>query len=80
MKRIYLIFTVIIIILTIAFLTVAIRGKAGNPIAYQSDYNTQLGGPFEASNSTSRYALTEAIVKTGTFFLILPLPNLVLRM
>ena len=69
MKTFRLIFTTITVVLAIVLLTVAIRGKAGNPIYYQTQHDTQAGGPFEASNSTSRYALTEAIVKNGTFLL-----------
>lgn len=69
MKNFRLISTISTVILTIILLAVAIRGQTGNPIYYQTEHNTQMGGPFEASNSTSRYALVEAIVKQGTFLL-----------
>lgn len=69
MKIRHLIFTIFTIVITIVLLIITIRGKAGNPIYYQTEHDTQMGGPFEASNSTSRYALTEAIVKYKTFLL-----------
>ncbi len=46
----------------------AIKGGSGNPIPYQKEKNIDVGGPFEASNSNARYALTEAIVTQNTFF------------
>jgi len=65
-KRIlYISFFLVIVIL----LALAIKGNRGNPISYQSGYNTQVGGPFESSNSTARYALVEAIVKGKTLTL-----------
>src|SRR5260221_14538696 len=56
-------------IISILILVLTIRGNVGNPIAYQTELKSQLGSPFEASNSTSRYALTQAIVDRGTYFL-----------
>ena len=69
MKYLHLKTTILIMLITIALLAIVIHGQKGNPIYYQSEHNTQIGGPFEASNSTSRYALTEAIIKNGTFLL-----------
>src|SRR5579883_1248423 len=63
-KLIYL-----ILFLCLIALAFFIKGQVGNPIYYQNELNTQVGGPFEVSNSTSRYALTEAIVTKHTFFL-----------
>ncbi len=45
-----------------------IRGDAeGQKLKYQNSYDTSVGSPFESSNSTSRYVLTEAIVDDHTF-------------
>lgn len=48
-----------------------IKGEKGNPIHYQflEERDTKVSGPFESSGSTSRYALTEAIVEDHTLFL-----------
>jgi hypothetical protein len=58
-----------IFILGVLILLGGVRGKGGSPLAYQTDHNTELGGPFEVSGSTSRYALTESMVKDKSFFL-----------
>jgi len=63
-----LLFAIIFILFTI-LLAFYIKGDKGNPIYYQKELNTQVAGPFEASNSTARYALTSAIVHDHTFFL-----------
>ncbi len=59
------------ILMLAAFFMLAffIKGNQGKPLAYQIQKDTNVGGPFESSNSTSRYALTEAIVEHHTFFL-----------
>lgn len=44
-------------------------GEVGDPLYYQYNEDTKLGGPFELSNTTARYALTKSIVDSGTFFL-----------
>lgn len=67
MKNIFLI--TLTIFLTTIILALTIRGNVGNPIAYQSDMTSQVGNPFEASNSTSRYTLTQAIADNGTYIL-----------
>lgn len=46
-------------------LALAFKGNRGEPIAYQSGHDTRVGGPFESSNSTARFALTEAIAEDG---------------
>jgi hypothetical protein len=46
-----------------------IKGQNGNPVGFQSDLATSLGSPFELSNSTARFALTESIVKYHSLFL-----------
>lgn len=38
-------------------------------MAFQTDRSTSLGSPFELSNSTARFALTESIVKYHSLFL-----------
>jgi hypothetical protein len=46
----------------------AFKGQTGDPIAFQHSYQTGVGTPFEGTNSTSRYALTQAIVDNGRFY------------
>lgn len=53
----------------IALLSMAIKGRTDSLLYYQTKKDTSVGGPFESSGSTSRYALTEAIVENHTFFL-----------
>ncbi len=67
MKNFKYIFILITLILTAAYMLFFTKGYAGSTVIFQNDYNTQVLGPFEASNSTSRYALTEAIAKHKTF-------------
>lgn len=59
----------LVFIFSVSVLSFLIKGKPGEPIGYQYDYQTEVGGPFESSNSTSRYILTESIVKNGSFLL-----------
>lgn len=61
-----LLLTLIIILL----LLLVMKGRRGDPIYYQNpdSSNKQVGGPFESSGTTSRYALTEAIVENNTLF------------
>lgn len=67
MKKILLL---ILSIFTAAiFLAAATRGNIGNPIYYQTEKDTRVGSPYETTNSTSRFALTEAIATNGTFYL-----------
>ena len=55
---------------TIILMTLVVKGEKGDPIYHQSQETRDInvGGPFESSGSTSRYALTEAIVEDNTFF------------
>lgn len=55
------------IAIVIALLSFNIKGDVGNPLYYQTELDTKLGGPFESSGSTSRFALTKSIVDNGTF-------------
>lgn len=54
---------VFFIVVVFLLLLLTVRGDTGQPLAYQFDKSTAVGGPFESSNSTARYALTEAIVE-----------------
>lgn len=54
-------------IVALVLLALAVKGGA-DPVFYQESHMTRVGGPFESTNSTSRYALVESIVKRGTFF------------
>ncbi|MCH7641130.1 hypothetical protein IID22_02965 [Patescibacteria group bacterium] len=67
-KKFVLPLTFLAIVLLLLFL---IKGEKGSPIYHQSPAarDTDTGGPFESSGSTSRYILTEAIVEDGTFIL-----------
>src|SRR3989344_9076188 len=58
----------VFLILTVVLLGLAIKGQSGNPIYFQNEKDTRVGGPFESSNNTSRFALVEAIVEDRTFF------------
>ncbi|MBU0569706.1 hypothetical protein KKB40_02910, partial [Patescibacteria group bacterium] len=61
----------ILFIITTLFLLALVKGNKENSVSHQTSEtrNTKVGSPFESSGSTSRYALTEAIVEDGTFFL-----------
>ena len=65
-KRISLsiIFGIYILIL----LTMVVKGDKGNPIYYQNELDTKVGGVYESSNGNSRFALTRAIVEDRTVF------------
>lgn len=57
-----------LLILILMLLAGVFKGQKGDPIAFQKSYETGVGTPFEATNSTSRYALTQAIVDQGRFY------------
>lgn len=56
------------ITILVALLSFNIKGEAGNPVYFQNELDTKVGGPFESSGSTSRYALTKSIVDQGSLF------------
>lgn len=67
---------ILLIILLIPFILLLLagyvkgeKGVNGAPLYYQTEKSTKFGGPFEASNSTSRYALTESIVENNSLTL-----------
>lgn len=60
----------VVLIISVVLLLSYTRGDLKNgKLQYQSGINTKSGGPFELSNTTGRYVLTEAIVNRGTLFL-----------
>lgn len=59
---------IIIFIIVASLLGFVVKGQVGRPIYYQTERDTRVGGPFESTNSNSRYALTEAIVEDHTLF------------
>ncbi|OGD93453.1 hypothetical protein A2697_00560 [Candidatus Curtissbacteria bacterium RIFCSPHIGHO2_01_FULL_41_44] len=62
------IIVIVFFILTVVLLGLVVKGQSGNPIYFQNEKDTRVGGPFESSNNTSRFALVEAIVEEKTFF------------
>ena len=58
-------------LLSMVLLALFIKGSSdlSGSLNYQYDKETNVGGPFESSNSNSRYALVEAIVNNNSFFL-----------
>lgn len=56
------------LIAVVVLLAGAFKGQKGDPVAFQNSYQTGVGTPFEGTNSTSRYALTQAIVDNGRFY------------
>jgi len=66
MKKIILNTTIALI--SFFLLLLIVRGDSGNPIYFQSELDTKLGGPFETSGNNSRYALTKALVDQKTIF------------
>lgn len=68
----YYMITVIVLAAAIALMAMAVKGDKGNPIYYQTEHDTRATGPYESSNSTARYALTQAIVDNHSFYLNLP--------
>jgi len=59
---------------TVAFLLLSVSLKTNNisdPL--KINHQTMIAGPFESSNTTSRFALVESIVNQGTFFFDLKL-------
>lgn len=57
-----------VILITIFLLALSVKGDVGNPIAFQDSYDTRVGGPFESSGSTSRFALVKSIIDNNTVF------------
>ncbi len=66
MKKFRFLSVTLIVFLGLSFL---IKGQSKDPFVYQHKFTQDMGGPFESSNSNSRYALTVAMVDQGSFFL-----------
>lgn len=66
LKRVLL--SIIICFLVVGLLLFGVKARPSDLNFYNQNKNTEVGGPFEASNSTSRYALVESLVKTHSFF------------
>ncbi len=63
-----IIFTIFTLLAAVLLITLSIKGQFGYPVYFQTEKDTRVGGPFESTNSNSRYALTEAIVEKSIFF------------
>lgn len=50
-------------------LLILMKGEWKNGLYFQKELDISVGGPFEGSNSSSRFALTRAIVTEKTFYL-----------
>ncbi|MBI3981071.1 hypothetical protein HY345_03675 [Candidatus Microgenomates bacterium] len=59
------------LVLSVILVVGVVKGDKGNPIFFQkeSQRDARVGGPFESTNNSSRYVLTEAIVEDQTLFL-----------
>src|SRR5258706_15585737 len=69
MKKYIKILTIIFIAcVSILLLILSIKGNVKDgSLMFQNDSSTVVGGPYESTNSTSRYALTESIVNNHAF-------------
>src|SRR5258706_6380048 len=69
MKKYIKILTIIFIAcVSILLLILSIKGNVKDgSLMFQNDSSTVVGGPYESTNSTSRYALTQSIVNNGAF-------------
>jgi len=63
-----ILFVTLYALICISLVALAVKGQKENPLHFQTVKDTSVGGPFESSNNTSRYALTEAIAEDKTFF------------
>lgn len=62
------IISLIIFAFVVLLLGFGVKGDKGDPIYFQTEKDKSVGGPFESTNNTSRYALVESIVEDNTFF------------
>lgn len=67
MKSIY--FKLIVTGFLILGLSLTLKGNLDNPRIYETDLLQDMGGPFESSNSNSRYALVKSLAEDKSFFL-----------
>ena len=68
MAKARLINILLVAVIALFTLLLCVKGAAGKPIYFQTEKSTVVGGPFESSNNTSRYALTESLAERGTVF------------
>ncbi len=61
------IFTLVILFVALVLMLLVFKGDR-DIFYYQTTYDTKVGGPFELTNSTSRYALLEALVENRSVF------------
>ncbi len=59
--------SILLLLMLIVVFAAVVKGKPGNPIAYQFEKSTEVGSPFESTNTASRYALVESIMENGRF-------------
>src|SRR3989344_5278847 len=66
-KTIFIATLVLVVILSAG----VVKGDKGNPLFFQkeTERDARVGGPFESTNNSSRFVLTEAIVEDQTLFL-----------
>lgn len=62
------VFIALTILVTVFLLAVTIKGNVGSPISFQKERDSRVTGPFESTNSSSRYALIQAMVDNNTYF------------
>lgn len=58
----------LVIVFTFVMLLLNMKVHPGGFAYYQQNRDRHVGGPFESSGSTSRYALVESLVNNGTVF------------
>src|SRR5258706_6794695 len=67
-KKLTLLTLAFVFATTLFLLILSVKGNIKDgTLMFQNDRNTSVGGPYESTNSTSRYALTQSIVNNGAF-------------
>lgn len=65
---------IFLIVFSVLFLTLSVRGNVGNPTPTQmNDLSWKDNGPFELSPERGRYALTYSLIEDSSFSFSLPL-------
>lgn len=60
---------ILFFIISFILLALLIKGEPNSPLNFQYNYDTKVGGPFESSMSSSRFALTRSIIDYGSLTL-----------
>lgn len=68
MSKTITIFVSFVFIAVIILMAFVVKGKEGDPVYYQKELDASVTGPFESSNTTSRYALVQSIVENNSLF------------